>query len=36
MGMVLTGFAVDPYLVAGGLASFGNIISAVALSGYIL
>jgi len=36
MGMVLTGFAADPYIVAGGLASFGNIISTVVMTGYIL
>ena len=36
MGMVLTGFAADPYIAAGGLAFFGNMISTVALSGYIL
>jgi hypothetical protein len=36
MGMVLTGFSVYPYIAAGGFASYGNIISTVVMSGYIL
>jgi hypothetical protein len=36
LGMILTGFTVEPYIVAGGLSCFGNIISTVVLSGYIL
>jgi len=35
LGMILTGFAVNPYIIAGGLASFGNMISTVIMSGYI-
>jgi len=36
LGMILTGFAVDSYIVAGGLAYYGHVISTVVMSGYIL
>lgn len=36
LGMMVTGFAINPYIVAGGLSYFGNIMSTVVITGYIL
>lgn len=36
LGMIISGFAFDSYIFAGGIAYFEHVISTVALSGYVL